>query len=397
MAQLPASGNKGTHPVWAEMPPMFVGSETSLRRPNGSSIDPNHLQINSLMCNSGFMDGDIGVMPSATPFESTLHSSTPDFVDNAYSNALSQQFSTSCDDAQSAYGANWPQSFHPQGVGSSASRPLVRFGSDSHFLASGYVAPPNQQEPDVIQNLEGLEWDPQSGSNTQPNTQPSSPTWTRKRKLAEFREYEPRPYRTPVANGHHNTSASFSEQDQPQKDDPSKRRRRSVVVEMEKEEEKGEEYDDDDEEEEEEVEVTLTQSQSTTKPLSKRRPPYRRRREPLSSSTSTSPSTHKKSSRAKPATGSKATLKQTQSSRPSTSTGRTPLTHDQKKANHTTSEQRRRDATGRAYAELYDLVPELEALGKMSTTKKLDRVVQKLMDVQGGNILLRERLAGGVL
>lgn len=61
------------------------------------------------------------------------------------------------------------------------------------------------------------------------------------------------------------------------------------------------------------------------------------------------------------------------------------MTADQKKANHTNSEQRRRDATARAYAELYDLVPELEVMGKQSTMKKLEVVVNRLAEVKSGN------------
>jgi hypothetical protein len=72
---------------------------------------------------------------------------------------------------------------------------------------------------------------------------------------------------------------------------------------------------------------------------------------------------------------------------------RTPLTAAQKKANHTNSEQRRRDATARAYAELYDLVPELESLGKQSTMKKLEVVVDALKRLKEGNETLREMLA----
>lgn len=59
-----------------------------------------------------------------------------------------------------------------------------------------------------------------------------------------------------------------------------------------------------------------------------------------------------------------------------------PLSAEQKKANHTNSEQRRRDATARAYAELYDLVPEIQEMGKQSTMKKLEIVVQKVRDIK---------------
>lgn len=72
---------------------------------------------------------------------------------------------------------------------------------------------------------------------------------------------------------------------------------------------------------------------------------------------------------------------------------RTPLSAAQKKANHTNSEQRRRDATARAYAELYDLVPELESLGKQSTMKKLEVVVDALKRLKEGNETLQEMLA----
>ena len=84
-----------------------------------------------------------------------------------------------------------------------------------------------------------------------------------------------------------------------------------------------------------------------------------------------------------------------QSSRSSTTPGshRQPLTQAEKKANHTNSEQRRRDATSRAYAEMYDLVPELESMGKLSTTKKLECVVKKVRELKVGNVAL-ERMLG---
>jgi hypothetical protein len=71
---------------------------------------------------------------------------------------------------------------------------------------------------------------------------------------------------------------------------------------------------------------------------------------------------------------------------------RTPLSIEQKKANHTNSEQRRRDATARSYAELYDLVPELEDLGKQSTMKKLEVVVAKVRNTKERVEELRAKL-----
>lgn len=61
---------------------------------------------------------------------------------------------------------------------------------------------------------------------------------------------------------------------------------------------------------------------------------------------------------------------------------RIPLTAEQKKANHTNSEQRRRDATARSYADLYDLVPEIQQMGKQSTMKKLEVVVDKVTTIK---------------
>jgi hypothetical protein len=42
---------------------------------------------------------------------------------------------------------------------------------------------------------------------------------------------------------------------------------------------------------------------------------------------------------------------------------------------------------------MYDLVPELEAMGKLSTTKKLECVVKKVRELKAGNEEL-ERLLG---
>ena len=68
---------------------------------------------------------------------------------------------------------------------------------------------------------------------------------------------------------------------------------------------------------------------------------------------------------------------------------RVTLSAQQKKANHTNSEQRRRDLTGRAYQELFDLVPQLENMGKQSTMKKLEVVVARVAHLKGIVIGLR--------
>ncbi len=71
---------------------------------------------------------------------------------------------------------------------------------------------------------------------------------------------------------------------------------------------------------------------------------------------------------------------------------RVPLTSDQKRANHTNSEQRRRDQAQKAFAKLFDLVPELEQEGKLSQMKKLERVVRKIRELEEGNRECRRRI-----
>jgi Helix-loop-helix DNA-binding domain len=72
---------------------------------------------------------------------------------------------------------------------------------------------------------------------------------------------------------------------------------------------------------------------------------------------------------------------------------RVALTSDQKRANHTNSEQRRRDQAQKAFAQLFDLVPELEREGKLSQMKKLERVVRKIRELEEGNRECRSRIA----
>ena len=236
-------------------------------------------------------------------------------------------------------------------------RPQVRFGSDELFQASGYAAPPSHQEPDMIRNLDWIEAQ-SSATNTQPNTQPnttpSSPVVSRKRKHGDEQSLM-----TESLNSHTGLLARSQNMMAKQLPSPGSktttRKPRQPDV-------------------KEEVSTVSTVLQPGPWPNSKPRPvskpsPAKRPSNRSKRKAPPSPEPVPSSSRSKAAkTSNKAQTKTKlssrgtkQSSRSSTTPGshRQPLTQAEKKANHTNSEQRRRDATSRAYAEMYDLVPEI--------------------------------------
>jgi hypothetical protein len=271
------------------------------------------------------------------------------------------------------------------------SRLGMGFGTDTRFQTSGYAAIHNPMDPDLPQGLQMNnplgEWlEPTSASttqpNTQPNTQPSSPNWAKKRNFDDFaRDQQPR-------NGFV-VPAQHAGSTQPSPPQSNPRRKRSVVkaetkaslsqpptplsnskpqtpLGTETPDVQRTPEQDEDAEAEEEDEDTMEQPRSPSPapwPGSKPRPPRNTKAPP--------PKPPRKKTAAPTPKPRKAQPSQK-------STSRVPLSLEQKKANHTNSEQRRRDATARSYAELYDLVPELEDLGKQSTMKKLEVVVAKV-------------------
>ncbi len=375
-----------------EIPPNYVGQETSLAPRYGHSIDPHQLQPGmSNMYNNGMMPGHMPMVPPEASFDGTMQAPRHGFIDSAYPQPLQPHFQQPVNPQQ--YQASWISGYQPNiNAPMVNGRPQVRFGSDATFHTSGYAASHLHPEPDVAQNLDWLE--PSSATNTQPNTapntQPSSPNWSRKRKLGD----EPFLSSTTM-NGHGTLSThshSIVDDDQEAlipKASARKRRKPDVKPEPLTSEE--------------DEPAPAPWPASKARPISKPTPPKRPSNRSKRKAATPEPAVPSSSSRSKPSSTSKQTPTKSSSSKtpskPSLSrrtstpgSHRQPLTQEQKKANHTNSEQRRRDATGRAYAEMYDLVPELETMGKMSTTRKLEQVVKKLSDLKEGNEGLRRVL-----
>ena len=371
-----------------EFPPDYVGSETSLGPRYGRSIDPQDLQPS--FYNDGLMPGHLPLIPHGPSFDGMMQPAGSGYMNQSYSNPAQSQFQPVVDPQ---YHNRWLPGYHSNMTPPIANgRPQVRFGSDDQFHASGYAAPLNHQEPDMMRNLDWIEAQSSATNtqpNTQPNTEPSSPVSSRKRKFGDAESFLPvdslNNYSSLVAAPH---SMVVEKPAGPAMKATTRKRRKSDIK--------------------EDASSLLPDPEpgpppnSKPRPVSKLPPPKRpsnrsKRKtrpspEPVASSSRSRTSKTSGKSQTKPKTPSKGAK---QSSRSSTTPGsqRQPLTQAEKKANHTNSEQRRRDATSRAYAEMYDLVPELGSMGKLSTTKKLECVVKKVRELKTGNEEL-ERLLG---
>lgn len=388
-------------------PQYFIGSHTHMQG-QPPFVDPNALETEGNIFNPGSHLGSNVSMPAnRVPFGQLIQH-TPQalpFANYQTSHHNSHNFFDSLTTPiPTTFPVPWHHSLASSQLPPSAPRPLVRFGSDSHFRPSGYVPPLGSAdlvEPNEIQRFEWLEGDAQSSTpNTQSNTEPSSPVWTRKQKaegtqstrilddsagLVENAE--------PVEQAE---QAEQGEEEEVAVDNPERtpsRKRRKVTLKTESHP----------------PIFQPSQSQSSPTTTTTAKSSIRGKRKSLSaittaittSSTSTSPTqplTTSKPPRS-PSTGSKPKPKRppaaTSNSAGSGSVGagaRVPLTSDQKRANHTNSEQRRRDQAQRAFARLFDLVPELEREGKLSQMKKLERVVKKIRDLQEGNRECRRRI-----
>lgn len=286
----------------------------------------------------------------------------------------------------STYPVSWPHNLASNNMSSSAPRPLVRFGSDSHFGPSGYIPPLDSTEmtdQNAMQRFEWLEGDAQSSAPpTQPSTEPSSPVYTRKRKVEVDQSAKP------------NHSNGFIENAEPAEQEDvevetattSPRKKRRVTLKSE-------------------PTTPFRPSQSQSSPATSNiKATTRGKRKSLPAVPSIS-SARPSSATTKPRPSSATSHTSTNTNKPkrppaisslsgSGSAGgvRVPLTSDQKRANHTNSEQRRRDQAQKAFARLFDLVPELEQEGKLSQMKKLERVVRKIRELEEGNRECRRRI-----
>ncbi|KAJ9615349.1 hypothetical protein H2200_001424 [Cladophialophora chaetospira] len=378
------------HEQFFNMPPMFVGSDTALAQ--RAAIEPHQLSGGGFPYGNMLLGPDMNAVAPPQSLVGGMHG--PSYTDPAFHNPFVAQLQSAAS-MQPAFTQSWQQSFpaHNMMNTQTQSRLGMGFGTDARFQPTGYAAPHNPMDPDLPQGLQMTnplsEWlEPNSASttqpNTQPNTQPSSPIWSKKRNFDDFaRDQQPRNgFVVPAQNA---GSA------RPSPPNSNSRRKRSVVktevrtplsqpptplsnskphtpLEPEYPDPSETPEQDEDAEAEEEDEDSIQRPKSPSPapwPGSRPRPPRNTKAPPPK------PSRKRKASTSTPAKAKKSQATQK-------TTARTPLSLDQKKANHTNSEQRRRDATQRSYAELYDLVPELDDIGKQSTMKKLEVVVAKV-------------------
>lgn len=382
------------------MPPMFVGSETALaQRP---SITPNQLQTPAFPYGDIMMGQGLPVLNHANAINSGLHG--PSYP-NSFPAPLLPQFQNTASIPQS-HNHHWAPEYPAQNMMNLQYQPrpgAVNFGTDNRFQASGYVPPIAPADPDMVHPFHPMDiFEPASGSttqpNTQPNTQPSSPTWSKKRTFDDFHQdphqhngflppskaqlaspansSPPKSATRPARGFQAKTEGKRSSK--PQAPSAASKSRPTLDTEPHfasipvDQEQDAEAEDDDDATAEQARSSSPTSWPSGVRPSRVTKPPPQaakpaRRKKSLGTSTPIKP---------KPKTQRTSSVSQ------AAQAARTPLSLAQKKANHTSSEQRRRDATARAYAELYDLVPELEELGKQSTMKKLEVVVDKVSRVK---------------
>jgi len=354
-----------------QMPQTYVGHETSLRSPQ--TMDWQQQQQQSPFQFGGHPINQIQGMPHPqSPFGNGHHISSP----------VHQMYPIHPNNMQT-YTQSWQQGF-PSNM--HAARSSLDFGTDHNFMNSGYAAPEGGADTDlsILYNVMGSAstpsaTQPNTRPPTQPNTEPSSPVAAKKRKLNSYHAEQLR-----MTNG---TSLSGRRVTEPSPHTSTHRQRKSFI----KHEQPptplsktptshggdDEVFEEDDAEYDEDAEDDIQRSSSPPAPwpASKARP-AKIDKPPLTKSSKS----RKKSTAS--ATSTKPPKARRTSSGLASSISRVPLSAEQKKANHTNSEQRRRDATARAYAELYDLVPEIQEMGKQSTMKKLEIVVQKVRDIK---------------
>lgn len=340
-----------------QMPQTYVGHETYVRSPQTMEWHPQ--QIPSYQFGAPMN----GMPPMQTPTSPHTNGHVISPVNGVYPMTHNNMTSFS-NHWQTPY-----SNHHAYG-----NRPSMEFGSDQNFAPHGYAAPDGSIEADVTSIIQ-YAMAPASSTNTQPNsransnpnsnpnTEPSSPVAYKKRKLNAFQTDSLR-MTSMSGQGSVTTKASPP---------PPGARKHSRKPSMKQEQlptplsktptDEADDQDDDAEYDED----ALAGSPPAPWPSNKQRPEHK-------------PDMPKpaKPSRKKSQSAVEKPKPPRRASSSTTNISRVPLTAEQKKQNHTNSEQRRRDATARSYAELYDRVPELDELGKQSTMKKLEVVVHKV-------------------
>lgn len=345
-----------------QMPQTYVGHETYVRSPQTMEWHPQQ------MPNYHFGGPINGMSPMQTPTSPHTNGHVVSPANSVYHHNNMPGFSN-----------HWQSSFsNPSAY---APRPDMQFGSDHNFSTHGYVAPEVPIDSDVSFIINSA-MVPTSATNTQPNsransnpnsnpnTEPSSPVALKKRKLNAFQSDT---LRMTSGQGLNSIATKASPP-------TAAVRKHSRKASMKQEQlatplSKTPTDEADDQEDDAEYDEDGAASPPAPWPSNKQRPEHKqdmpRPSKPSRKKSQSAPEKPKPPRRASSST---------------TNISRVPLTAEQKKQNHTNSEQRRRDATARSYAELYDRVPELDELGKQSTMKKLEVVVSKVRK-------MKERLA----
>lgn len=326
------------------MPQTYVGSDTALRSPmewhapmNGMSYDQN--------------------APSAIG-----HPISP-FDQNA------QHIMSNNGLFMNDFNHNWQQQFS----GSQQHPPAIQFGSDPQFMSSHYATQnANLNHPNPLLASYNMT---HAASNPHSSTHPASSDIPKKRNFDVYAKEgradpngqqmkypapptEPQQKRRSFVK--HDSSHSISKVPSPQE-----------VVGRHDDDAEAEPEDYIDYEEAIEDGPSRSDSPPAPWPSSKSRPQK-----------NDHPVPPNRSKRKSASTPTRTKLRRSSSNMLTGGVSRTPLTAEQKKMNHTNSEQRRRDATAKSYAELYDLVPEIHDGGKLSTMKKLEVVVDKVRAVK---------------
>lgn len=346
-----------THPHHIPIPNTYVGHESFLHPQHAANWNIQHMP--------NYQYGHAMQQPSYT---NNGHLMSP--TNAVFAGPQLQQHSI-----QPQFANNWQHNYQIP----VSTRVEMQFGSDPHFLNNGYAAPDGAVEQDLTVLTHAMQ-PMSSGSNTQPhsaagsnvNTEPSSPTLPKKRKANTFEQEELR--MTSVngnvkPNGLSNSRKgrkSFVE-NQP----PTPISKPSTAYEEDEDPYENGDAEFDQDEDVENPDSPAGRSSKNRKSFSTPKPTKSRKKAAQS---------HQKPLRRESA---------------GPIAPRTPLTVEQKKANHTNSEQRRRDATSKAFADLYDLVPETEDGGKNSTMKKMGLVVEKVHAVSARLEYLRRLVAEG--
>jgi hypothetical protein len=345
----------GGGPNYMGIPPTFVGSDSFLE-PDVREVQDYHLDNFSF---HNMIPGlDIHARPGMHPDQSgsmITNGTRPPALRPVYSNSFQQQ----------------PYQPHGQPLQTPGRGPVPNFGSDNQFQPTGYSHEPEQFYPSAA--LDEQQWLP-SNPATRPNTQPSSPMLPRKRTLddpqyPQRNGFQPSP-RNVVRNGSYSANVPQMATPQVMKTELGMTPRSSLSetpTQIHSDSDAGAESD------------TEYPPPTTTHNSAKKA-----RTAKSEQSVQQKPGKRKSTSKSGSASATKAISAPPKPSRRGSSNQprRQPLSSDQKKANHTNSEQRRRDANARAQARLFDMVPEIRnATQKQSTVQKLQRVVAFVPEV----------------